>query len=287
MLTRPRARVVAFLTVVACFLSMHTAVANAQLLLMREHERMMDSGRVGLGLDLNTFFGNAHDAGYSFLQPSVLGSFRFRELVIEGALPFAYFHENNRPGEDENQLAMGNPWGALLYLPDCECGLSRLSVGLAAPVASDSSRLDALALSLSRSANGDWDGYLWRADMLPLVLGASTRKELGRFRLTWDADAIIGLPGGNREAQFGAQMAGEADVMFGWQTTLAGRISGTYYPTLADDEFQSALTTYLRYMRTTDSFALRFVLNLNPPAGFSFSSNGIWGAGLLYARSFL
>ena len=253
---------------------------------MREHERQLDSGRVALGVDINTFFGNAHDAGYSFVQPSILGSFRFRELVVEGALPFAYSHENNQPGKDNDQLAMGNPWGALLYLPDCACGLSRLSLGIAAPVASDSSRLAALALAFSRGANGDWDGYLYRADILPLVLGASTRKELGRFRLTWDADVIIGLPGGNRDAEIGAQMAGQADVMFGWQTTLAGRISGTYYPTLPGEELQSAFTTYLRYMRTSDSFALRFVLNLNPPAGFSFSTDGIWGAGLLYARSF-
>lgn len=276
----------AYLAALGC-LCLLASSAEAQLLLMREHERMMDSGRVGLGIDVNTFFGNTRDAGYSFLQPSVLGSFRFRELVVEGALPFAYFHENNDPGSDSDQLAMGNPWGALLYLPDCECGLSRLSVGLAAPVASDSSRLDAMALTLARGASGDWDGYLWRADMLPLVLGASTRKELGRFRLTWDADVIIGLPGGNRDTEFGAQMAGEADVMFGWQTTLAARISGAYYPTLVDDSLQTALTTYLRYMRTADSFALRFVLNLNPPAGFSFNSDGIWGAGFLYARSFL
>ena len=43
---------------------------------------------------------------------------------------------------------------------------------------------------------------------LPLVLGASTRKELGRFRLTWDADVIIGLPGVDREAKWGLSVAG-------------------------------------------------------------------------------
>jgi len=255
------------------------------MLLFREHERQMDSGRIALGFDLNTFFGNTHDAGYSFLQPTVMASFRFRELVIESALPFAYFHENNDPGEDHNQVSLGNPWFALAYLPDCECGLSRLSLGVAAPVAADGSPREAMALWLARGANGDWDGYLWRSDLLPLVLGASTLKELGRFQLVWDADLIAGMPGNGRTAEFGAQMAGEADVMFGWQTMFGLRISGATYPTMAGDKFQSALTTYLRYMRTSDSFALRFVLNLDPPAGFSFSSDGVWGAGLLYARS--
>lgn len=271
------------LALCVCAISGH---ASAQLLLMREHERLMDSGRIGLGVDLNTFFGNARDAGYSLVQPTVMGAFRFRELVIEGALPLAYFHENNEPGADKNRAALGNPWGALLYLPDCECGLSRLSLGVAAPVVGDSDGLEQTASWLARGANGDWDGYLWQPDMLPLVAGASTLKELGRFQLVWDADLIFGMPGGGRDFEFGAQMAGEADVMFGWQSMLGARISGVLYPTLPGDSFQSAFTTFFRYMRTSDSFALRFVLNIDPPFGFSFSRDGMWGAGLLYARSF-
>ncbi len=251
---------------------------------MREHVREMDSGRVALGADLNTFFGNTRGAGYSFVQPSVLAAVRYREAVLEAALPFAYFHENNDPGGDHDQLSLGNPWVGLAYLPDCECGLSRLTAGIAAPVASNADARDRTALLLARGAVGDWDGYLWLPDTLPIVLGASTRKELGRFRLVWDADAIVGVPGNGRDAEFGAQMAGQADVMFNWQTTLVGRISGAYYPTFSGDVFQSALTFYLRYSGKDDSVALRFVMNLDPPAGFSFP-DGIWGLGLSYARS--
>jgi len=258
--------------------------ARAQLLPLREHLRQMDSGRLALSADLNTFFGHTRGAGYSLVQPSVLAGVRYRELVVEGAFPFAYFHENNDPGSDRDQVSLGNPWAALLYLPDCDCGLSRLSVGVAAPVASGSDARDRTALALARGAVGDWDGYLWLADALPLVLGASTRFDLGRVRLIWDADAILGLPGNGRDGEFGAQMAGQADVMFGWQTTLVGRISGVYYPTLSGDVFQSALTFYLRYSRLSDSYAVRFVMNLDGPAGFSFP-DGIWGLGLSYARS--
>jgi hypothetical protein len=263
-----------------CFCS----AAAAQLLPMREHVREMDSGRAALSADLNMFFGNTRGAGYSLVQPSVLAAVRYRELVIEGAMPFAYLHENNDPGGDHDQFSLGNPWLALIYLPDCECGLSRLSAGIAAPVASGADAHDRLALALARSAVGDWDGYLWLADALPLVVGASTRKELGRFRLVWDTDAIVGLPGNGRDAEFGMQMAGQADVMFSWQTTLVGRISGVYYPTFSGDVFQSALTFYLRYALMSDSLALRFVMNLDGPAGFSFP-DGVWGVGVSYARS--
>ena len=252
---------------------------------MREHVREMDSDRLALSADLNTFFGNTRGAGYTFVQPSVLAALRVREAVVEAALPFGYFHENNDPGSDRDQLSLGNPWAALLYLPDCECGLSRLSVGIAAPVASNRGLHDRLALALARGAVGDWDGYLWLADTLPLVLGASTRKDIRWLRLIWDADVIVGLPGGGRDPEFGAQMAGEADLLFGWRTTLSARISGTYYPTFSGDVFQSALSTYFRYTSRNDSVAVRFVMNLDGPAGFSFPS-GMWGLGLSYARSF-
>jgi hypothetical protein len=277
--------VLRFLFALCCVIASclcHTA--HAQLLPMREHLRQMDSGRLALSADLNTFFGYTRDAGYSLVQPSVLAGVRFREVVLEGAFPFAYYHENNDPGADHDQVAMGNPWAALLYLPDCDCGLARLSAGMAAPVASGASEHERIASSLARGAVGDWDGYLWLADALPLVLGASTRFDLGRLRLIWDADAIIGLPGNGRDPEFGAQMAGQADLMFGWQTTLVGRISGVYYPTFSGDVFQSALTFYLRYSRMNDSYAVRFSMNLDGPAGFSFPE-GIWGLGLSYARS--
>jgi hypothetical protein len=261
--------------------------AHAQLLMQREHDRQMDSGRIGLGIDLNTFFGYRHNAGYSFVAPTPLLSFRFRELVLEGALPFAYVHENNEPGADRDLVALGNPWFSMLYLPDCECGLSRLSLGVAAPVAHDDGALSRGLYTLARGASGDWDGYLWLPDALPLVLGASARKDMRFIRLAFDSDLIVSLPGGGRTTEFGAQLAGELDLLFGWQSTLGFRLSGVSYPTMPGDKFQSALTTYFRYSTLNNSFALRFVLNFDPPAGFSFSPDGMWGAGLSYSRSLL
>lgn len=285
MRTAVRVLVLGLLLALCCVIApCFVRTARAQLLPMREHLRQMDSDRLALSADLNTFFGYTRGAGYSLVQPTVLAGFRIQEVVLEGAFPFAYYHENNDPGADHDQVSLGNPWAALLYLPDCDCGLSRLSAGVAAPVARGGSAHERTASALARGAVGDWDGYLWLADALPLVLGASTRMDFGRVRLVWDADAIIGLPGNGRDGEFGAQMAGQADVMFGWQTTLVGRISGVYYPTLSGDVFQSALTFYLRYARMSDSYALRFVMNLDGPAGFSFPE-GMWGLGLSYARS--
>ena len=256
-------------------------------MLMREHEREMDSGRIGIGLDTQMFFGYRKDAGYSFVQPTLMASFRFREAVFEAAMPFGYYHQNNDPGADHDQFGLGNPWFALLYLPDCECGLSRLSVGMGAPVAQGGSELERTMTALGRGVAGDWDGYLWLPEFWPLVVGASTRKEIRWLRLVWDSDLILGLPGGGRTTEFGAQMAAEADILIGWQSTFGLRVWGVLYPTFPGDIFQSAAMAYFRYNRPNDSFSLRFTLNFDPPAGFSFTDDGMWGAGLAYVRSFL
>jgi hypothetical protein len=273
------------------------ASADAQLLTLREHVRQMDSFRFALGADLNMFFGKletpppspydpAGRAGYTFFQPTVTAAFRLYEAVFEAAFPFAYYHENNDPGADHDELTLGHPWFGVSFLPDTICGLARLSLGIAPQLSKADHPREARTLELSRGAIGDWDGYLWRNRMLPLVLGVSTRKERERsWRLGWDADLIWGLPGGGRDSDFGAQTAGDAAVLFGWRTSLGMRLSASYYPTLEGDNFQSALTAYLRYARPSDAFGARFVLNLDGPAGFSFGGDGMWGAGLFYTAS--
>ena len=251
---------------------------------MREHERQLDSERALLGLDLNTFFGKAKGAGYTFLQPTLMGAARYREAVLEVALPFAYLHESNTADADGDRLALGNPWLALAYLPDCNCGLSRLSLGLAVDASSSSSRLARRASALARGALGDWDGYLWIDPMLPLVAGVSTRMQLGRqLRLSWDGDVIFGLPAGSRSFELGTQHAGELTLVPSWHWQLAARLSGVWYPTLGGDEFQASLGFYLRYVIVRDAIGARFVMNLDQPHGPAFSRDGMWGLGVFYS----
>ena len=261
------------------------APARAQLTTAREYERMLDSGRVAVTSDVNTFFGRALESGYTFLQPTAVLAARYQEVVLEAALPFSYFHENNSPGRDRDKFSLGNPWLALAYLPDCTCGLSRLSAGMAIDASQSDSQLDRRALRLARGAMGDWDGYLWMDHMLPLVVGASTRADLDMVRLSWDGDLVFGLPVGAREFEFGTQHAGELALIFNWHLQLAGRISATYYPTLPGDNFQSALTFYFRYTFVQDSIGARFVLNLDRPAGWSFTREGMWGLGVFYSTA--
>lgn len=246
---------------------------------------MLDSGRAAATIDVNMFFGRALAAGYTFLQPTPVLAGRYREVVLEAALPFAYFHENNQPGEDRDRFALGNPWVALLYLPDCTCGLSRLSLGMAVDAAKSDSVLARRALSLARGAVGDWDGYLFRDHLLPIVAGASTRMDLDLVRLSWDGDLIFGLPVGARDFEFGMQHAGELALIFNWHLSLAGRLSAAYYPTLEGDKLQSALTFYLRYVFVQDAIGARFVLNLDGPAGWAFSREGMWGLGFFYSTA--
>lgn len=278
-----------FLTVFAaclCTALFDVATVRAQLFTMREHERQqLDSERAAVAADVNTFFGRAHESGYAFIQPTILGAARYKEAVFETAVPFGYFHENNEPGEDRDQFLVGNPWFALAYLPSCECGLSRLSLGLAVDASKSATTAQRRGSWLARGAMGEWDGYLWRDHMLPLVAGASTRMRSGMLQLAWDGDLIFGLPAGGREFQFGTQHAGELAVLFNWHFTLAGRLSGVWYPTLGGDAFQSAATFYLRYVFVKNAIGARFVMNIDPPHGFAFTEQGKWGLALFYAIS--
>jgi hypothetical protein len=280
---RPFVFLLGFLSVLA----VGRAPASAQYVTMREYERMLDHGRAALTADVNSFFGRVRDQAreprYAFLQPTVMAAARYREAVFEAALPFAYVHENNPHADNKDRLVVGNPWFALAYLPDCTCGLSRLSLGMAFDASQSDSPLERRALSLARGAMGDWDGYLWIDHMLPLVAGASTRLDLGMVRLSWDGDVIFGLPARTRDFQFGTQHAGELAVLFNWHVQIAGRASIAYYPTFSGDNLQSALTFYLRYVAVTDSVGVRFVINLDAPAGFSFDRAGVWGLGLFYS----
>ncbi|MDB4991539.1 MAG: hypothetical protein JWN04_6717 [Myxococcaceae bacterium] len=260
------------------------APAQAQYVAQREYERMLDHGQAAVTTDVNTFFGKVSGARDSLVQPTVMAAARYREAVFEAALPFGYLHQNNSMAKDQNRMVVGNPWFALAYLPDCSCGLSRLSLGMAVDASSTDTPLKARASSLARAAMGDWDGYLWIDHMLPLVAGASTRVELGMVRLSWDGDLIFALPVRTRDFNFGMQNAGELALLFNWHLQIAGRASVAYYPTMSGDNLQSALQFYFRYVVVTDSFGMRFNINLDPPNGFSFNSDrGVWGLGVFYA----
>jgi hypothetical protein len=260
--------------------------ARAQLYPFREHLRLLDTGRLAVGSDSAVFFGKVGDEQRALVQPTLLAGFRIWELVLTGALPLAYYHSADGADGNLTKLALGNPWGEASYLPDCACGLSRLSVGAGLPAAT-ASPLGAQALSVARGAHGNWDGYLYMPDFLPLVFGASTRMERGRLLFLWDGDVIVGMPGRGRDLELATQHAGEADLRFGWDMTLGARISATYYPTLPGDKFQSAMTAFFRYAWVDNTLVMRMVLNLDGPAGPAFGQRGMWGAGLHYVRSLL
>jgi len=270
----------------ALLLPLVAAPVHAQLVTAREHERQLDSGRAAVTTDVNTFFGRALDAGYFFLQPTVIGAVRYRELVLEAALPFAFANENDDAGADGARFVLGHPWAGLAYLPDCDCGLSRLSLGIAVDAAPAGSALAERVRALARGAMGDWDGYLFREGLLPLVLGASTRMELGRAaRLSWDGDVALGLPAGARTFELGTQHAVELTLLFSWHWQLGTRLHASYYPTLPGDDFQSAASLYLRYVIIKDAVGARFLTNLDGPAGFAFSRAGMWGLGVFYSTA--
>ena len=271
-------------TVFAACLLLFTCDARAELSTLREHARQMDSKKLALGGEMSTFFGHVDDAGYALVQPSALAFARLGEAVFELFMPFTYVHENNNPGADHNTFGLGNPWLGLSSLPDTSCGLARLSLGFAPDLADASTPRKAHALALARGAQGGADAYLFADRIFPLVFGGGTLKDVSFLRLAWDADVIVGLPVGPRDAEFGAQTAGELALRFAWHTQVGLRGLLAYYPTFSGDDFQSSVALFARHTRVRgDSFAARFVFNLDPPAGTSFTDDGMWGLTLYYA----
>jgi hypothetical protein len=265
-------------------LLLFTSRASAELSTLREHARQMDSKKLALGGEMSTFFGHVDDAGYALVQPSALAFARLGEAVLELFMPFTYVHENNDPGSDHNLFGVANPWFGLSYLPDTSCGLARLSIGIAPDLADASTPRKARVLALARGAQGGADAYLFADRFLPLVFGGGTLKDVSFLRLAWDADAVVGLPLAARDVEFGVQTAGELALRFAWHTQVGVRGLLAYYPTLPGDDFQSSLALFARHTRVRgDSFAARFVANLDPPAGLSFTRDGMWGLSFFYA----
>jgi hypothetical protein len=217
---------------------------------MREHVRNMDSGLFGASVDASALLLRGEGAHDVLVAPTFDLSYRLGEAVFEAALPVSYL-ERVEDEASERVLTLGNPFFGIAYLPDCSCGLSRLSLGVGAPVANDGSWLRARALLLARAAQGDWDGYVWNPNIFPLVAGASTLIETRRLRLSWDGDAVFGLPVGSHAFAFGVQNAGELAWLLGRRVRLGGRVHAVYFPVRTPDSepgtrFQTAATAYLR-----------------------------------------
>lgn len=244
-----------------------SAAAQAQLQPMREHVRNVDSGSLGVAVDTSALVLRTDAAHDVLVAPTFDISYRLGEAVFEAALPVAYLTREEE-GESLHALALGNPYVGIAYLPDCSCGLSRLSLGTGIPVASDDESLRARALTLARAARGDWDGYVWNANLFPVVVGASTLMEKRSVRLAWDGDLVFGLPAGARAFAFALQNAGDLAWLLGRRVRLGGRIHANYFPVnasnaVSDARFQSAASAYLRVSWPSFWTTASYLVNLD------------------------
>jgi hypothetical protein len=244
-----------------------SGTARAQLQTMREHVRNMDSGRFGIGVDSSVLVHRTDAAHDVLVAPTFDLSYRLGEAVFEAALPVAYLKRTENE-QSLQKLALGNPFLSVAYLPDCSCGLSRLSAGVGIPLADAGDALRGRALNLARASRGDWDGYVWSPNIFPLVVGASTLMERRTLRLAWDGDLIFGLPAGARAFAFGVQNAGDLAWLLGRRVRLGGRIHAVYFPVESvsapdDSRLQAALSAYLRVSWPTFWTTASYLVNLD------------------------
>lgn len=262
-------------------------LASAQLTDLREHARRIDHLDVAVGLDLGVYVGDQPDGRSVSVAPSPGFALRLWKAVVELSVPLAVLRQDSFLDGRVRRTRPGNVWLGVSYLPDRACGLTRLTLGMGAPSARADDPFDQQTLSLAGAVHGSWDSYLWMENLLPLVIGYQTTLPLGdkqMARLTGEGDLAIGLPGGNREGEFGMQWAGEASV--GRTVRFGARAGATYWPTLGGDNFQSSLGVALTYAGRKTLVSTRFVMNLDGPSGFAFASAGVWGVQAALVRSF-
>lgn len=258
--------------------------ALAQLSELREHARAMDSNRTAVGAAVGMFFGDRDEGRVSHVSPRPVVAHRSGEVVFELVLPLGYLHDSST-GNRGNDFRPGNVFIGASYLPDTHCGLSRISLGLAPPTAFTRTNRDRLNLQLGRGVQADDEGFLWMERTMPLVLGAGSHTHRGPLRASFDGDVLVGLPGGNRTAELGFQVAGDASLRLGSALRFGARLNGTWWPTIDGDNLQLGIAPYLRMRSGSDSLAVRFVMPIDGPSGFAFGENGVWGLHIFFATS--
>jgi len=271
-----------------------------------EGERPEMQGTVLLWGEVATYIGNFDVGGLSsvrisgmHLSPVVGGSYYFTDEIRANAeLGLAlWFHEQYpTPGGtgDETEdaglaLRFGNALLSADLVGDPRAEIRhRVGLGVTLPIATANDAAERGALQLALAERGGWDPWLWAISRMSLVATGQLETDLaeqvvvggdaGVGVLFHAGDSSAGL--GDDETVFSAQVAGNLEyrldaVALGVRLSLV--LAGEEVFQERED-FQLAVTPYGRLALGEATFlSAAFVLNVNPPYGFSFSEGEVWG----------
>jgi len=248
------------------------------------------SGPAGeFGLDIGSFVGTV--GGHTstdmvVVSPELWGWVALAEHIsVSLQWPVAFGSVAAGGVDSVTAFHSGNPTAIGWFI--LNTGELRLHVGagLALPLASipdaEPATVNAAALIYAASLHmrGWWNAWLHSPDTLTLLIPARVEARVleGLF-LGAEFAAAVGFPTAedDRGTDLGLQLSLEVRHRKG-AVDAGAALRGVLIPTREGDGQQFSFEPFLR-LTFGDAFAsLRFTLNIDPPAGFSFESGGLWG----------
>jgi hypothetical protein len=160
----------------------------------------------------------------------------------------------------------------------------RVGAGVTIPLASATALSSQAALAIAVASRGGWDIWMWAPDRMSGILD-------GRLETDLTDALVVGVDGGagvlgyigdsiTAETGFAAQVGADIELALG-QVNVGLRATGVFvgedlFP--ERDSLQVALMPYALFRLSTTTFLTAgFVLNLDPPFGFSFREGNVWG----------
>lgn len=213
------------------------------------------------------------------LAPILHGWFEVAEgTALQAELPLLY-NRRSSALESESGVRFGNPYLAVHRRFASGAAYARVGVGVGLPLArvDGNTFLGVLGYSRALAMDGLYDTWRWLPGTLAVTVPFRFEAPLGE-QLSLAADgALMGLVGTDErsESTYAANLALEAtyrvgDHAFGARLQVAALdVDG--------DSTQVSLVPFARIDLGSSFVNLRFLINLDEPAGFSFDQGRVWG----------
>lgn len=261
-----------------------------------DDDGLADEGRTAIWVELAFFAGTniqgTESADVFPVSPLLGAAYRVSHHIRVGAqygltlVPRSGYGMSLADSESGVSFASGNPMLLADYIGATESLRYRFGVGVTLPLADDDDLDKALAVRMALGMRGSWNAWLWDARRLSVIASGRLSSHAFDGKLLFGGDAALAIlfHMGDEGTAFAVQAAGDAEyVLTDWlhagvrlALVLYGALpkAGT---SLADDNLQVSLMPYARMVFGSNFVTAGFLLNLDPPFGFSFDDDRVWG----------
>lgn len=233
-----------------------------------------------IGLDLGFFAESRSSAPFAVLTPVFDGRFKVaKRLSLEFVLPMAAV---DGPGDDGMLVRLGNPYAGLAWTFGIDSVTLELSVGVTLPAARVPSSSGGvvpsarIAFDSASNSRGRYEQWLWEPEAMSLVAPADIDVDLGLLIVRADVALALLLPTGGASTEIVLQFGGAGLVTLG-RVSVGARVQNVLQPTAAAEaSSQVSVGPVVEVDVAPVSLWSMFVLNIEGPAGTSFSGDGFW-----------